>query len=111
MDALARHPLDPVVADRGGGGEPLLDVARLEDLALRRLVAPDAGVAVGLELEADRELVGSVGPLLLRLPHLGLGAHQALHVVAELVGDDVGLGEVAGGAEALLQLVVEARSM
>ena len=35
-------------------------------------------------------------------------AEQVLHVVADLVGDDVGLGEVARGAEARAQLVEEA---
>ena len=35
-DAAARHALDAVVADRGGGVQPFLDVAGFElDLALR----------------------------------------------------------------------------
>ena len=34
-------------------------------------------------------------------------AEQLLHVMADLMGDDIGLGEVAGRAEAVLQLLVE----
>src|SRR4051812_23721927 len=47
--------LDSVVADRGGGAQGFFQITGLEDL-LRSLgvVGPDAGVEVGLELEADR---------------------------------------------------------
>ena len=63
-------------------------------------VGPDAGVAVGLELEPDRA-ARSPGP------GSAAGAWRTssfvpthvLHVVPELVGEDVDLGEVAGSAE------------
>jgi hypothetical protein len=63
-EAFRNHPalgiaLQRVVADRLGGAHALLDVAGLEDRAV--LVAsigrPNAGVAVGLELDRDLDLV------------------------------------------------------
>ena len=70
---------------------------------LRRVLGPDAGEAVGLQLEAHR-----VRRRALPGAHLRLDAEQVLHVVAVLVGEHVGVDErPAGGAEVLLQLVVE----
>ena len=93
-----------VVADRGRGVEALLDVAGLDEAALLGGVAPDAGVAVGLELEPDGQLVGLLGAgALLRLAHLVAGAEQVLHVVPELVGEDVDAGEVARRVELALR--------
>ena len=57
VDGHAGLLLDAVVADRRGRGQALLDVARLEVAAGVDRVRPDAGVAVGLELEAHRQLV------------------------------------------------------
>ena len=90
--------------------EPFLHVALLEHLARPvGVVRPDARVAVGLELEHHRERVApalSRDPLL-RLVHLLRGPEQRLHVMSHLVGDHVGLREVAGRAEALAQVTVE----
>jgi hypothetical protein len=71
-------------------------------------VAPHARQAVGLELEAHREIVLAARVAPLGLAHLVLVAEHVLHVVADLVGDDVGLGEVAGRFEALAQHAEEA---
>ena len=57
LDRPARLLLDAIVADRRRPRQPLLDVADLEQLALVGRVRPDAGEAVGLELEPHRELV------------------------------------------------------
>src|SRR4029453_11935358 len=54
---LALH--DRVVADRARGAHAFLEVARLEQVALLREVPPHAGVAVGLQLEADRQRVAA----------------------------------------------------
>ena len=62
------------------------------------------GVAVGLELEAHRQLVGLLlARALLGLAHLGAGAEEVLHVVPELVGEHVHAGEVAGRVELALR--------
>ena len=110
LDPAAAPALEAVVADGRGGPQALLEVARLEHAPLAGgVVAPHAGEAVGLQLQAHRQLVGLASvPPAAAAPHLVVDAEQVLHVVADLVRDDVGLGEVAGRAEAPFQLVVEA---
>lgn len=56
VDPPARLSLEAVVADRLGGGEGFVEVARLEVAGGVDGARPDARVAVGLELLADREL-------------------------------------------------------
>src|SRR3954468_8390535 len=53
----AGHLLQLVVADRGGSAKALFGVAGFQHLPLRRGMAPHARVAVGLQLEPDRERV------------------------------------------------------
>ena len=67
-------------------------------------LGPGAGEAVGLQLEGDGVLVGLARVLLLQPADLAADAEDVLHVVAVLVGDDVLGGEVADGAELVLQL-------
>src|SRR3984957_3636549 len=51
--------LQPVVADRGGGLQRLVDVARLKEVVLLLgAVRPHAGEAVGLQLDSHLKLVG-----------------------------------------------------
>src|SRR4051812_39150397 len=106
--------LQAIVADRGSGAQRFFHVARIEfdpagrgSSRLRRLVAPHAGIAVGLQLEAHRHRVRAARIRTLRLAHLPFRAHQRLHVVADLVREHVGLREVAGCAEAAIQFIVE----
>ena len=69
------------------------------------MLGPDAGVAVGLQLEAHRVAVAA-----LLGAHLAHRAEQVLHVVAVLVGEHVGLRELpARGAELALEHVLEER--
>jgi hypothetical protein len=99
-----RHPalragLDPVVADRGGRVQRVVDVRlgdRLEQRPAvgaggrRRVLRPDAGVAVGLQLQPHRSALRT-GPA---ADPVG-GAEQVLDVVAVLVRDHVPLCERA----------------
>ena len=63
-------------------------------------MSPYAGIIVGKEFQAHADLVGRN---LVGLVHLLMGlaqyAQQVLHVVAHLMGDDVGIGEVAVGTQ------------
>ena len=68
---------------------------------------PGPGEAVGLQLQGDGQLVGLARVLLLQPADVAAHAEHVLHVVAVLVGDDVLRGQVAGGAELLLQLQQE----
>ena len=71
---------------------------------------PDTRIAVGLELDADLDLVaaGRAGPGLRRL-RLVERAFEVLDMVADLMGDDIGLGEIARRAEPPRQFVEEGR--
>src|SRR4051794_31512474 len=108
VDPPLRLLLDPIVADSRRRGQAFLEVTVLEDAPVIGRPRPDAGQAVGLELESHRERVGVVGIRLALLSDVLLDAELLLDVVAQLVGDDIGLGEVAGSLEALVQLVEEA---
>src|SRR4029079_5264330 len=108
-DVTLRLLLDLVVADRGSGLHCALDVTRLNDvLHLLRVVCPHAGEAVGLQFDADLERIGLA--LVHALPdrlNLIHDAEKLLHVMADLVRDHIGLGEIARRMETVLQLLVE----
>jgi hypothetical protein len=57
---VALLPLhDPVIADRAGRIDPLLNVGRINEVRrLPGIMGPDASEEIGLQLQADRELVG-----------------------------------------------------
>ena len=105
-DIALRAALDRVVADGGGGVQRLVDVARLENAFRLGVVGPDPGEAIRLQLGAHRQ---SARADLAGLPRLRLlqNAEKLLDMVADLMRQHVSLGEVAGRAEALLQLGVE----
>ena len=98
-----------VPADRRSRSETLFQVTRGEQIVLERRMAPHAREAVGLQLHADRERILEVGALLLRAAHLLVDPEDVLHVVPELVRDDVRLCEVARCPEPARELVEEAQ--
>src|SRR5262249_48103653 len=84
-----RYPLEPVVADRAGGPQAFLEVAGLDQLSLAvGVVSPHSRVAVRLQLDADRGRVAAP-----RAADLVEEAELVLDVVADLVGEDVGIRE------------------
>jgi hypothetical protein len=98
-DLALRLPLQAVVADRRGGRQRLLGLARFEDLLHAvGAMAPDAGEAVGLQFEPHRQRIGGgpVAAALLRRVHLVGNAEQVLHVMTDFVRDHVSLGKLAG---------------
>src|SRR4029450_10942772 len=102
--------LQRVVAYRLGGAHAFLDVAGLEDraLSIAGIGGPDSGIAVGLQLNPHLYLVALCGAdTLLRLLGLVERAFEVLDMMADLMGNDVGHGEIAGRPEALGQLVEE----
>ena len=107
LHPASRLILNPIVANCRRGVERFLRIALLEDVALRGRVPPDSGEAVGLQLETHRELIGRVGARFLRLADARIDTAQMLHVVPELVGDDIRLREITGRAEPAAQLVIE----
>src|SRR4030095_541800 len=108
-DSAAARALERVVADLGGRVHGLFDVALLQYLAgILGVMGPDTGEAVGLQFHFDAHgVVLALAGLAAQALHLAGDAQLVLHVVAHLVGNDVGVGNVAGGAQPLLQGVVE----
>src|SRR5712691_8837467 len=88
-----RTPLQRVVANRRGGAQRGLDITGLQQMpTLIGLVRPDAGEAIGLQLDADLDaiclrrtaagrLLGCMRPIQ-NLPEI-------LHVMANLVRDHI----------------------
>ena len=110
VDVASLVALEGVVADLAGGVEGFFYVACFEEVAPSGAVGPYACKAVCLQFLGDGELVGVC------LAHATLGgadlvgdAEQVLYVVADFVGDDVGLGKVAGGTELVLETAVEVK--
>src|SRR5208337_2061011 len=101
--------LQGVIADGRRRAKPRFDVAFFKNmLFLLGMMGPDAGVIVGLELEHHGELLGiGLANPALHLGNLFAGSEQVLNVVADLVGDHVGLGELSRRMEPFLQLFIE----
>src|SRR5262245_20888937 len=96
-DVALAAPLQAIVADGGCCLHGRLDVAWLDHPPLFfGVVRPDPGEAIGLQLDPHLQLVGIalVHAALHRL-HPRQNAEQVLHVMADLVRDYVGLGELA----------------
>ncbi|MNN69514.1 hypothetical protein D3C81_1853050 [compost metagenome] len=74
-----------------------------------RLVGPDTGQAIGLQFLAHQQAIVAFHALTALACGLHAGRHpqQGLHVVADFVGNHIGLGKVAGGGKALLHLLEE----
>ena len=115
-DIAARLLLQPVVADRGGRLQCRLNVARLDRVpALVGMMRPHPGIAVGLQFDPHLDAVcrrlAAGGAL--RRRRLRQNAEQVLHVVADLMRDHIGLGELASlagaAAEAHLHVAEERR--
>jgi hypothetical protein len=96
-DVALLLPHDPVVSHRGGRVDALLDVLRVKEVCvLLGEVRPYAGQKVGLQLYPNRELVELplVYPASLRFVLIRY-AEQVLHVVTDLVSENVGQREVS----------------
>src|SRR5262252_3964708 len=93
-----------VIADRVRGGEGFAEILVRDLERCARCATPDAGEAIGLELDTHRDLVRCLTSRL-----QPAGPDQVLNVVTHLVCDHVCLGKVAGRAQALRQNAVKAR--
>src|SRR5690606_8937326 len=100
--------LQRIVADLLGGIERFLDIAIVEQVGLPGIIGPDAGIAVGLQLDADGIGIGLFlahgGPALVEF---GQHPGDVLDMVAHFMGQHIGLGEIARCTELVAQLVIE----
>ena len=103
-----RHLLNAIVANRGGCLKTRCNIGLVDHLPVGGRMRPDTGEAVRLQLHHDGKLVSGTRILLLKCADLGLDAEHVLHLVANLMSYDIGLGKVAGGAEAA-QLIPETK--
>lgn len=114
-DTLAGATLEGVISDGAGGVHGFFDVAFFEEVGavlglvfLVGVVGPDAGVEVGLEFEFYRKaIVFLLGDAATGAVDFLGHAGEFLDVVADFVGDDVGVGEVSAAAEFALHLFEE----
>src|SRR5262245_11282441 len=99
-DVALAPTLQAIVANSGGGLHSCLDVARLDEPPLfLRVVSPDSGQAVRLQLHVNLELIGlDLIHTALRLLHLRQYSKQVLHVMTDVMRDDIGLGELTAFA-------------
>src|SRR5208282_2889116 len=98
-DIALRLLLQAVVTDGGSGLQRLIDIAGIEEIVLLlRPVRPHAGETIGLQFDAHLQAVrlGAARRRLLLLHDARKNAELILHVMADLVGDDIGLGKLAG---------------
>ena len=111
-DAALGLALQLVVADRRRRGHRLIDVAIVDHPAAALpvgAVGPDAGETIGLQLGPHRKCVAiALAHALAHLLHLARDAEQVLHMMSDLVGDDVSLRELAWRAKTRRKLVEEA---
>ena len=93
--------LQAIIANGGGGAQGLLEVAGIEPVALPvRHTPPYPGKAICLQFLPHRQRIDlGLAFATARLLHLLADAQQGLYVVAYLMGDDIGLGEIARGAD------------
>ncbi len=86
----------------------LVHVTWVQFFSAGGVVAPDAGKAVGPQFHLHRERIRiPLAAPSLRLRYLPIDAEQILHVVPDFMRHHVGLGEVAGGAEAAIEFAEE----
>lgn len=107
-DLASAHALNAVVTDGSGRVQRLVHVTLFEDFSLLGGVRPNAGKAISLEFQADGQVVAGTWIGAHRLANLALDAEQALDVMADLVRQYVGLGEISGRTETAFEFLVEA---
>ena len=99
--------LQPVIANRLGGSDRLLDIAGFQNVPfLIGIMGPHAGQKIGLEFQSHGKLVLRIAGQLAVL-RLDADPQQVLHMMSDLMGDHVGIGKVAAGVEPVLQFVIE----
>ena len=109
-DAAACLFLQAVIADGFGRIQRFFQITGLKPLQLfLRIERPGAGQAVGLQFLTHQQAIRSLDPLaaLACLVDPGSQAGNGLHMMTDLMGDHVGLGEVTGRCEALFQFAKE----
>ncbi len=91
--------LQTVIADGVGRVQGFFDVTRFQPVqTLLRIVGPDTGQAIGLQLLTHQQaaITFHLPALLASCLNFRGNAEQCLNVVSDFMSDHVGLGEVTG---------------
>src|SRR6516165_12001348 len=107
-DVASRLLLQAIVANRHGGRDAGFDIGSVDEMTLGGRVAPYTCKTIRLQLLPHRHLVAhALRAACDAFAHIVHDAKLVLHVMPDLVRNDVGAREVAGSAEALRQLLKE----
>jgi len=90
--------LQSIITNRGSGNQCFLKITLFKNIELfMSTVCPDACIAISLQLQTHLQLIlfGFSQYLLFRHLHLRQGTFHVLYVVADLMRQDIGLGEIA----------------
>lgn len=104
-----RPLLDRIIPHRARGSQRLFEVPFLKQIHPLGMMGPYPGIIIGLQLEADLNLVEfSLAEALAFCIQLLGSAQQRLYMMTYLMGNYIRHGEVARRLELLLQLIIEA---
>lgn len=107
LHIAARHLLESIVADSRRCSKPFFKVTWFDQIPFAiGMMAPNASKTVGLQFHPNGKRV-AFGFRYVPLEPIDFlrDAEKVLNVVADLVGDDIGLCEITGGAESLRHLL------
>ena len=104
--------LQSIITNSGGGNQRFLEIAFFKYVELpMSMVCPYPGIAISLQLQPHLQLIFLCIPqhLLFRPLHLLEGTFQVLDVMADLVRQHIGLGEIARRTMLVLHILEEAK--
>ena len=99
----ARHLLELIIADGGGGMKALFEITRFDQIPFAiGMMTPHAGKTVRLQFHAHGERIAfDFADLALEAVYFFCDPEKILHVMPDLVGNDIGLCKIAGRAKPL----------
>ena len=99
----ARHLLELIIADGGGGMKAFFEITRFDQIPFAiGMMTPHAGKTVRLQFHAHGERIAfRFADLTLEPAHFLCNPEKILDVMPDLVGNDVGLCKISGRAQPL----------
>ena len=109
IHSSSRHALQTIVPNRRRRFQTFIDVSGFEYVALLSGMPPHPGKAIGLQLQTDGKLIRRSRIPPARSLNFLFNPKYLLHVMSDFMGQNISLGEIARGAEALFQFVIKAQ--
>lgn len=105
------HLLQAIISNSRCRAKPLLEITRFNQVPfVLGMMAPDTGITIGLEFHSDRERVSfHLGYLSLKAMYLFGDAKEILHVMADLMGDHIGLSKVTRRSKTMRHFIEEGK--